>query len=439
MNTTQLPIILNGAIGVNSRLQFEAFEVAFEASELQFKLEFALRQITSSEPRQTSSLWQRRLTDLADRLEQLASRLNIEVFSENANAAALSLRECRIKVVESFGLNESFESRPNELQTNNEIQISMAGDWSASEHSEYCAYLKEKVAEILQPFLALLARLPEGLPCELRPFFEFYQMARTIPEDLDRWCDQETADTNQRHDRLLNVIRPELQLLLQRCVSCQPGLSDVIVSYLDIDPDTLEIELRDLRKNVRQVLTDLSTQAAGGEVIHDEADAAVDDPDAVQDPPEAGVDEVEAVQDPPGPPSPVVPVAQGEKVPYIDNDDEGVKIYGIQVEIASDAKRLLMYLCESTGIKKYSDMIKELNAARADPNNTSGGSDAELSEVNIRQIMLKVRRALRTAFKHSSSDPMKVNKAEPKRRFALNREWLATQYERISKGTPPTT
>ena len=423
---------------MNARLQFEAFEVAYETFDLTWRLGFALRQVTSREPLPSTSAWQMRLTALADRLKQFASRLNLSEFTEKAHATARSLLECRLAIVESFGLNESSDSGLTQLQTINELQTAMAADWGASDHLQYETFLEERVTEILQPFLAALERLRISLPFELRPFFELCRMTWTIPADLDRWGDQETADRRQRHNRLLKVIRPELQSLLQRCVSYQPGLSDVTVSYLDIVSDKLEQELHELREVVHRRLAELSEQTEHGAdfftpsglLIPENAELAngtetetsavdveplaVDLEVAAQAPSERGSQTAEDVLPPK---MNHVELDSEKKVPYTEYS-AGLTICGVQVEIASDHKAILRRLCDTVNKITYAQLAEELMLFRE--------SNKKLELANMRKKMNAVRKALREAF-NDKSDPIERFKDPRSRstRYKLNRKWLS--------------
>ncbi|MFN8708751.1 MAG: hypothetical protein ACK50J_18885 [Planctomyces sp.] len=450
---------------MNALLQLATFDVALEAFDIPHRLPFALRQFVINEPRPSTSHWQMWLTGLADKLERLAVRLKSSAFSEEANAAARSLRECRIAIVEFFQLNESSESKLSELQTINAIQSGMAADWDASDNSQYWTYLEDRATQLLQPFLDRLEGLREAFPSELQPFFELCQLTWCIPGDLNEWCDQTSADSSQRHGRLLNVIRPELQRRLQQCVSCQPGLSVVAVSHLDVDPDRLVIELHDLRQAVLQRLVDLSSQAvevgSGSDAVEGVPSRSSEDgttstsaakevgsrsravgsvpngsgvvatatnaaaaaaaeqkkTEGKQEWTEVGEDRTQQTHN--------VTEHQNGKVPFTEND-EGVIIYGIQVKITSDAKKLLMHLCESQRATSYIDLQDFVNAERKDPKNKQTNSDHEINNTGMRKLMSTVRKALRAAFIDDCSDPIKRSGAGRDIRFSLDRKWLAS-------------
>ena len=374
---------------MNALLQLAAFDVAFEAFDLPYRLPFALRQFVNNELLPSASPWQMRMTGLADQLERLALRLNSSAFSEEANATARSLLECQIAIVEFFRLNESTESGWSELQTINEIQSGMAADWDASDHLQYRTFLNNSAMQLLQPFLDRLVGLRDALPSELQPFFELCRLTWSIPGDLNEWSDQTSANSSQRHAHLLNVIRPELQSLLKQCVSYQPGLSAVAVSYLDVDPDRLEIELHDLRLAVRQRLVDLSEPTDQGKyvvpmnglLIPEDVETAngtgvgtlavevepltVELEAETQAATEAGSQtaekEQQQIQNP-------VELDSGKKVPYTEFDD-GLTICGVQVEIDSDHKFILKCLCDTTNKLTYTQLEESLNEFRKSKEN----------------------------------------------------------------------
>lgn len=417
---------------MNIQLQFAVFELANAAFDLKNHLEFSLRTATNGSPRPNSGQWQRRATWIETVLQKIAAQLNQEEFRTQAETAVSAVRDRRIALVDFFEQDRLSESDLSEVQRRIDDAQAMQADWGPPDRIEYFRWIRTKVTEMLQPFWATLGSLETSLPDEYRPFFALGRLAWSIPDDLEEWGIQNAADNRQRHHHLLSVIRPDLQSLFQQCVQRQPELSNLDVGPLVLDE--LEDELGGLRRSVRDRLAFLSSQVpvagGGARVVGDALIGSEDDsmlsPAAELD---AGKVESHSAENTESDLSNTTDGAldSHSKVPYV-NTDNGLTICGIEVEVASDSKVLLMYLCDSVNKQPYEHIIYKIAESRSPTNVEAGWISIE----NARTKMHLARNALRAAF-NDDSDPMEEHKREHKMRYKLNREWLTRNACRIKQ------